>query len=375
MRQKAICMTLLSLPTLILVLLFVCSFAYLSWQANIDIPEKDVLFRVEAHDHISATRNSNTDSVTIWWNKSIQPTHITVNTPQHCKPHSRLPVSAETNSLSLTGIAPLPRPFFTLDEVDHNKITVAERVLPFHMINNFRDLGGYRTVHDHTVKWGKLFRSGHLGTPDKFDHALLKDLGIKTIIDLRSPAERRKMPDNPFPGVDNLHIPLFRSDPFMYSHIMFQRHKLGQRLEDIYTTWVIDGSAKELGFIFKLISNPEKLPLLFHCTAGKDRTGITAALLLLALGISEDAVVADYTLSNAAADRFMADYEQPLSMVRFLGIKQEHFYPIIATPPQMMIFTIDHIKRKYGSIQTYLTHTAGVSLDTLHRLKNNLLED
>jgi protein-tyrosine phosphatase len=161
----------------------------------------------------------------------------------------------------------------------------------------------------------------------------------------------------------------------MYSHIMFQRHKLGQRLEDVYTTWVIDGSAKELGRILHIISDPANLPLLFHCTAGKDRTGITAALLLLALGVPESTAISDYTLSNAAADRFMADYQQPLSLVRFLGIKQEHFYPIIATPPQMMIFTINHIKRKYGSIETYLTHTACLSQEVLQLLKNTLLEE
>ncbi|MDX9864488.1 MAG: tyrosine-protein phosphatase, partial [Anaerolineaceae bacterium] len=93
------------------------------------------------------------------------------------------------------------------------------------------------------------------------------------------------------------------------------------------------------------------------------------------LGVSENTAIADYTLSNAAADRFMADYQQPLSLVRFLGIKQEHFYPIIATPPQMMIFTINHIKRKYGSIINYLTLTTGVSQKTLVQLRNTLLED
>jgi protein-tyrosine phosphatase len=367
-------MALLSLPALIFVLFFVCSFAYLSWQANIDIPEKDVLFKVETHDPVLATRNSRTN-IAVAWNETLSPSIISVTDNLQNSPPYVAHVPVGSTSFSLTGVPPLPRPYFSLEQGGQKTITVAERILPFDGINNFRDLGGYRNKKGSILKWGQLFRSGHLGTPKPFDHDLLQNLGIKTIIDLRSPQECWKMPDTSFPGVTNLHIPLFRSDPFMYRHIIFQRHKLGQRLEDIYTTWVIDGSAKELGHIFKIISNPDNLPLLFHCTAGKDRTGITAALLLLALGVSETTAIADYTLSNAAADRFMADYRQPLSLVRFLGIKQEHFYPIIATPPQMMIFTINHIKRKYGSIENYLTLTAAVSQETLQQLRSCLLEE
>ena len=367
-------MALLSLPTFVLVLIFVCSFAYLSWQANIDIPEKDTLFKVEIHDSVTATRNSN-DNITVSWNTTVTPSSIAVISDTHHIQSSPANIPTGSNSYSLTGVPSLPRPYFTVEQSGKAPIIIAERILPFDGINNFRDLGGYRTMDERILKWGQLFRSGHLGTPSQFDQSLLQNLGIKTIIDLRSPQERNKMPDTLFDGVANMHIPLFRSDPFMYSHIMFQRHKLGQRLEDIYTTWVIDGSAKELGHILHIISDPDNLPLLFHCTAGKDRTGITAAILLLALGVSERTAIADYTLSNAAADRFMADYQQPLSLVRFLGIKQEHFYPIIATPPQMMIFTINHIKRKYGSIETYLTHTACVSQEVLQLLKATLLEE
>lgn len=367
-------MALLSLPALIFVLIFVCSFAYLSWQANIEIPEKDTLFKVETHDSLSATRNAS-DRITVDWNPSIVPSAITVTNDDRLIQSAPVNIPLGSTSFSLTGIPPLPRPYFTVQQYGQASITIAERILPFNNINNFRDLGGYATLDGRILKWGQLFRSGHLGTPDQFDRDLLQSLGIKTIIDLRSPQERRKMPDTVFQGIANLHIPLFRSDPFMYRHIMFQRHKLGQRLEDIYTTWVIDGSAKELGRILQIISDPGNLPLLFHCTAGKDRTGITAAILLLALGVSEHTAVADYTLSNAAADRFMADYQQPLSLVRFLGIKQEHFYPIIATPPQMMIFTINHIKRKYGSILAYLTTAAGISQETISMLQHILLED
>ena len=75
-------MALLSLPTFVLVLIFVCSFAYLSWQANIDIPEKDTLFKVEIHDSVTATRNSN-DNITVSWNTSITPSAIAVISDTH----------------------------------------------------------------------------------------------------------------------------------------------------------------------------------------------------------------------------------------------------------------------------------------------------
>lgn len=366
-------MSLFSIPALLLFIFFACSFAYLSWQANIDILEKEVIFKVENQEDIMATRINQSD-IHIRWNASVSPSHIALTTVRFPQKTTVYAVPGGENSIKLTDIPPSPRPYFRLEQEKQKSITIAERILPFEKVNNFRDLGGYQTSGCQTLKWGRIYRSGHLGSPSRFDLDVLQDLGIRTVIDLRGAEERKKTPDTLLPGVNYLHIPLFRSDPFLFRHIMFQRHKLGKRLETIYTTWVIDGSAKEMGRIFRLISDPGNLPVLFHCTAGKDRTGITAALLLLALGVPESTAIADYTLSNAAADRFMIDFQQSISAVRFLGIKQEHFYPIIATPPEMMASTIDHIKHKYGSIRNYLRKTAGVSDDMLDQLKAILLE-
>lgn len=367
-------MGLFSIPAFLLFLFFACSLAYLAWQANIEIPEKDVLFRVEANDRALVTRNS-ANSVHIAWPADMNPQQITLSyDPQFKQSTPEICILPGQTSLELSGVHTVPRPYFKLHTQQQNSLSLAERVLPFEKINNFRDLGGYQTTQGQTVKWGLVYRSGHLGNPDAADMELLQDLGIKTIIDLRSASEHEKHPDVTLPGANYLQIPLFRSDPFPFTHIVFQRHKLGKRLEDIYTHWVIDGSAKELGKIFRLMSDPANLPVVIHCTAGKDRTGITAALLLLALGVNESTAVFDYTLSNCAADRFLVDYQQPLSFVRFLGIKQEHFYPIIATPPQMMEATIHHIKRKYGSVRNYLVKTACVPEEILCQLMHTLLE-
>ena len=367
-------MFLLRIPAFLLFLVFIFSLAYLSWQANLDQPEKERLFRIESKERQLALRKNKT-SFHIFWDAALAPALLKIDQDARFTQARTVDVPAGSrNCIEVHHIPLLPRPYFQLEQPGQKNIILAERSLPFEKVNNFRDLGGYQTDYGQMLKWGLVYRSGHLSSASKFDLALLQDLHIETVIDLRSTDEYEKYPDLLLPEMNYLQIPFFRADPFQFKHIMFQRHKLGHRLQNIYTRWVIDGSAHEIGKVFQILSIPDNLPVLIHCTAGKDRTGIIAALLLLALDIPESTAIADYTLSNRFADRFMGDYRHSLSYVRFLGIKQEHFYPIIATPPEMMRTTIDYIKTNYGSVEQYLLKTAGVSEETLVRLKSNLLE-
>jgi protein-tyrosine phosphatase len=111
--------------------------------------------------------------------------------------------------------------------------------------------------------------------------------------------------------------------------------------------------------------------MLCHCTGGKDRTGVFAALLLLVLGVSEDLVVYDHSLSN----RFLSDrVESILIRVKSYGVDPKKTIPYFTAPKECIIALLNHINQTYGSAAGYLRKKAGVSEDTLIRLRNELLQ-
>jgi protein-tyrosine phosphatase len=123
--------------------------------------------------------------------------------------------------------------------------------------------------------------------------------------------------------------------------------------------------------VFTRMALPGRRPMLCHCTGGKDRTGVFAALLLLALGVSEDLVVYDHSLSNS----FLSDrVESILIRVKSYGVDPEKFIPYFTAPKECIVALLNHIKKTYGSADDYLRKKAGVSKKNLARLRNELLQ-
>ena len=167
---------------------------------------------------------------------------------------------------------------------------------------NLRDLGGLATTDGRTVCTGRLFRSGHLYDLEVPGRATIDALGLRTIVDLRRPTEVASRPHPDLPGCEVVGISVSDDDNefAVVANAMIDpdAKPLGpDHVTSYFRTLVTDRLDRYLP-VFEVATDPNRLPLLFNCTAGKDRTGMVAAILLRILGVDDDTIMADYLLSN-----------------------------------------------------------------------------
>ncbi len=174
------------------------------------------------------------------------------------------------------------------------------RVLPLQGTSNFRDLGGYRAADGRTLRWRRLYRSAHLGGLTPADHALLHERGVARAFDFRGIEERAAAPYG-WPGLQQHPLPIEptvvqRMQDLVAAGRALTAELVAGLMRDLYRDLVNDRSQRFAELFEHLLA--ADTPAVFHCTAGKDRTGVAAALLLLALGVPRDVVRHDYLLSN-----------------------------------------------------------------------------
>jgi protein-tyrosine phosphatase len=248
---------------------------------------------------------------------------------------------------------------------------------------NFRDLGGYRTADGRRqVRWGKLYRSGSLARLTDQDYAVLTPLGISTIVDFRTTAERAAEPTNWRAGEPAV---LFKSystkgEMALMAVLTAPNAKpadVRQAMIGFYQQMPEQYADQYSEIFHHLVSY--QTPLLFHCTAGKDRTGLAAALILMSLGVSRADAVADYILTEKAGD-FRATgtgaapsaANDPYSAMR--GTQTELMAPLLRADPAYLEAALDQIIKDYGSVQTFVHKRLGVSNAEVALLRARLLE-
>ena len=231
---------------------------------------------------------------------------------------------------------------------------------------NFRDLGGYPTNDGRHTAWGKIFRADGLHHLSDTDLEVLEGLGLSTVVDLRTADE---VAAGAFP-VDKLqvnfhHIPLMRSvgapDDFTLTPGMLAATYLE----------MADTAASEMGSILALLSDGANLPAVFHCTAGKDRTGVTAALLLSVLGCPREVVVADYTLSHDAMMHLRERLATRYPSAREMIMAADDMFAAYASSIEGFL---DYLAEHHGSVLGF-AHHAGVTDAHIEALKDLLLVD
>jgi len=250
------------------------------------------------------------------------------------------------------------------------------RRLPLLGAVNFRDLGGYPASDSHQVKKCLIFRSDHLSRLTSKDLQLLQDLRLKVICDLRTVREQERAPDV-LPGDGSVRL---LSLPVMAKG--FDPADAMDRLRSGDNSWLsmeffinlylgyLDDFGPIWGKVLGLAASPDNLPLVFHCTGGKDRTGICAALLLKALGVSEETILYDHQLSNVCN----AERLQPLyAKLAAIGIGPKEAAPYLQAPSEPLIAMFAHLKKSYGTIEDYLLKKADLDRSTLHTLQEGLL--
>ncbi len=253
-----------------------------------------------------------------------------------------------------------------------------ERVLTVDGVINIRDMGGYHTADGRRMRTGLVYRAGALGNLTVTGLEQLQKMGIKLVCDLRSEEEEVAAPDK-LPAdssLEYIHLPLLAAENRRerLTALLFNRSKFASMMPDMYTRIIIDGNAHLYGDILRRLANPHNLPTIIHCTAGKDRTGIAAMLILSLLGVPDDVIVADYSLSNLYYDQFLQFGQTAISSISWTGITAEDIQPLFVCDPATMQTAIDHVRRKYGSVANYLRSAAGVNDEMQRSIKMNLLE-
>ena len=179
-------------------------------------------------------------------------------------------------------------------------MTIFNRSVPLSGASNFRDLGGYTGYGGQTVAWRKLFRSDHLGLLTSEDIAQINSLKVARVLDFRGATERTAQ----VCAIPDARVHSLAIEPTVVQAIQaLLGEGRGIRLEDAvdlmqqtYRAFVHDNSPRFAELFAHLLE--DDAPMVFHCTAGKDRTGFAAALILRALGVSESVVMQDYLLTN-----------------------------------------------------------------------------
>lgn len=266
----------------------------------------------------------------------------------------------------------LPRPYiFVRNHRTGETVRLAERLIPLERGSNFRDLGGYPVARGRHVRWGMMFRSGATPMLSEADKARIHALGLTDMVDLRSDEERVLAPT--------------RIDGVPYSAIGYSMAQLGfgGGMEAGYRA-MPKMLAPQLRMIFgKLLRNDG--PLAFNCSAGQDRTGFTAAMILSALGASQDVILSDYHLSTRVR---RPEYEMPriteaqaaenpvAAMFRsYQTLPNTQPTPLrTADGRAFLSFALDEVQQKWGSIDGYLSAELGLSRHDIEQLRRSYTE-
>ena len=263
------------------------------------------------------------------------------------------------------------------DEIEGNgsqNTALEKRFISLEGAYNFRDLGGYRTQDGEHICWGKLFRSDELSELTDTDLDTLTAMDIRTVVDLRSPNEKRDKENRLPPEVSYRHMRIYQKEPMRkyLSIILFQRHKLHRALGASYLI-MAEENAKAYGSVLRLFADPDNLPAVYHCAAGKDRTGIVTAYLLSLLGVPNETIIADYSLSNLGFDHYYTEFLASGRIDRW-GLPPDEFRALFMVDPAWMKNLLTYINTNYGSMQNYLIQKADLDQTTLDRIRENLLE-
>jgi protein-tyrosine phosphatase len=255
-----------------------------------------------------------------------------------------------------------------------------QRHLDFDSTKNFRDLGGYRTVDGKTLRWELLYRSGGLHKLTDRDLQHLSALSLNRVIDFRSEYEKGLEPDRlPIEAsIQRVEIPILDASTAV---VQDSRDEFVRNLRTIdpvkymletYVGFVMQFTPAFQQFIREL-AFAEGRPVLFHCTAGKDRTGYASAILLRMLGVPHETVTEDYLLSN---DHFYAGHKWNLMLARLLKGKRfaDSIKGFMIADPRYLSAAFETIDREYGSFENYIRDGLGLSTADVEHFKAIYLE-
>jgi protein-tyrosine phosphatase len=281
----------------------------------------------------ASARRSGPDAMTLDWTGG--PATILVANAPYAPAHDQRRLAASTGGETQVEAPVSPRPYL-LVKTARGEAWTAERLLPLQGGRNFRDIGGYRAADGRQVRWGKIYRSGVMNGLTPADMDYLSALGINYICDLRSTDERRSEP-NPFLK-GGYKTKVLGVDYDMASSLepIARARTREEAIEGFAASYMafIDTLTPQYTTMFEHLVHDDA-PLAFNCSAGKDRTGVGAALILSVLGVPRDTVVSDYSLTQVYTPP--ASYAQAIaSRAHVPGLTDQQAEAMRRMPPQVL---------------------------------------
>ena len=249
-------------------------------------------------------------------------------------------------------------------------------------VKNYRDLGGIKTVDGREIKPHMLIRGTTLMAPGPISISILKDCyNLKTIIDLRTQKERLEKPDVEIEGVEIFCMPIITESVAGISHEKKVRSMksllMMPPMDELYVSMVTKDSLDNLVNVLKFILTLplEKYAVAFHCTAGKDRTGVVAALLLSFLGVDRATVIHDYLLTNKNVQ-----FKANLAYLGLLLTKGNHrlahkIKHCLMAEPDFIKASLNRLEKDFGSLDEFFKQKLGFSEEETKKIKDKFLEE
>ena len=243
---------------------------------------------------------------------------------------------------------------------------------------NFRELGGYESANGRKVVHGQFYRSGPIADLNEEEFEYVKSLGIRHVFDFRSDYEANEVPD-PDIGAEHHLINAMvdgsgnqvQFDPKGIEAAAKEHDQANDFLEQMYGNLPFCQAYKEM---FEVIKHHET-PILFHCSAGKDRTGIAALLILILLGVDEETALDDYDLTNEYRKDIIARFFEKVAHI--IGDNEEvksRLQAFEGVNRSSAEYSIKTIKARYGNLDAFFENEFGIGEEERNELKNLYLE-
>ena len=248
-------------------------------------------------------------------------------------------------------------------------------------LKNFRDLGGIPTADGRKVRTGMLYRSAHLCSISAEDAEYLRDeKGIRNIVDLRSPSELAEKQDVVAVGVNYMHFPPLNDEQnpsinknnrvAVLKNIMAKEGGARKHLSDIYRLMVTQKESLEVfGNFLRFLADEKNAGVLWHCTQGKDRTGIAAAVILMALGVDRKEIMRDYMRTNDSSAFVNFWIFVGVVLVKFSVHAAHSLNLLLSARKYFLEAAFEEIDSVYGGTEAFLRDGLGISDEEIQRLR------
>ncbi len=288
------------------------------------------------------------------------------NYPDSWKDPVKISIKEDKDTFNLVSVHPLIK-----SQVNGKNYYCSQRLIVLKGAINFRDLGGYINKEGKQVKWGKIYRSADISKLTDDDLKVITALHINLDCDLRGDKEVDAAPDKIPAGVERISLPAGSENVGMNDYMKYMKDSVtaDSMMLTFYTK--TDHFQKKYKPMFdRLLTLGTDDAVLFHCSAGKDRTGVGAALILYALGVEESVIFQDYALTNTYRK---ALNDQSVMGLMMRGIPANASMRFMVADPRYLKATFDTLKKQYGSVDAFLESVMGLNNINLNLLKSKFL--